>query len=159
MKAKERLSQLKKQFDRLRKDSLAAVGTTNEAVYTGLQQFADKELKALHHYYDSALTSLKSQKKSGADIKSVVLTQLDLMQGTFNELLANARESLATAHATPAPAKKAAKAPTRKATPKKAAAKKPAAKATKATKKAAAKAPGKKAMKKPVDVTVVTTAD
>ena len=143
MKAKERLNQLKKQFDRLRKDSLDAVGTKNEAIYSGLQQFADKELKALHGYYDSALTSLKAQKKSGADIKSVVLTQFDLMQGTFNQLIANARESLETvSKAGETPATKSTSTPA-----KKSAAKKPVAK--KAVKKVAAKkATPKKASKK-----------
>ena len=158
MKAKERLNQLKKQFDRLRKDSLASVGTTNEAIYSGLQQFADKELKALHSYYDSALTSLKAQKKSGTDIKAVVLTQFDLMQGTFNQLLANARESLETvskAGAAPAATKsKSESAPVKKsasAAAKKPAAKKPAAK--KAAKKATAKkATPKKASKKATTV-------
>ncbi|WP_341917004.1 phasin family protein [Hydrocarboniphaga effusa] len=153
MKAKERLNQLKKQFDRLRKDSLASVGTTNEAIYSGLQQFADKELKALHNYYDSALTSLKSQKKSGADIKSVVLTQFDLMQGTFNTLIANARESLETVsktgEASAARSKpKSESAPVKTPAAKKPAAKKPAAKKVAkkaAAKKAAPKKTGKKA--------------
>jgi hypothetical protein len=153
MKAKERLNQLKKQFDRLRKDSLASVGTTNEAIYSGLQQFADKELKALHSYYDSALTSLKAQKKSGADIKSVVLTQFDLMQGTFNTLIANARESLETVSkaAGDAPAAKSKpkseSAPVKTPAAKKPAAKKPVAKKA-AKKPAAKKAAPKKASKK-----------
>lgn len=152
MKAKERLNQLKKQFDRLRKDSLASVGTTNEAIYSGLQQFADKELKALHSYYDSALTSLKAQKKSGADIKSVVLTQFDLMQGTFNTLIANARESLETVskagEASAAKSKpKSESAPVKTPAAKKPAAKKSAAKKA-AKKPAAKKAAPKKASKK-----------
>jgi hypothetical protein len=145
LKAKHRLEQLKKQFDRLRKDSLAAVGTTNEAVYAGLQKFADKELKALHDYYDSALASLRSHKKSGSDIKTVLQTQFDLMQETVTRLIAHARESVETATA---PAKPAAAAPS--ASAKKAAAKKAApAKKTPAKKAAAAKkAPAKKAAKR-----------
>lgn len=94
MKAKDRLDQLKKLFDRLRKESLSAVGTTNEAVYTGLQKFADKELKALHDYYDDALSSLRSQKKSGSGLKTVVETQFDLLQQTVTRLIDHGRESL-----------------------------------------------------------------
>lgn len=141
MKPKERLNQLKKQFDRLRKDSMAAVGTANEAVYSGLQQFAEKELKALHEYYDGALTALKAQKKEKADVRTVLLTQFDLMQGTFNQLIANARESLdALSKSAPAAVPPAASKPARKA-PKKAV-KKAAKKATKkAAKKAAPPAP------------------
>lgn len=131
MKAKHRLDQLKKQFDRLRKDSLAAVGTTNEAVYAGLQKFADKELKALHDYYDGALASLRSHKKSG--IKTVVQTQFDLMQETVTRLIAHARESVETATAAPKP--EPAPAPAKKAAPKKAAPKKAAAKTAAPAKK------------------------
>lgn len=155
MKAKHRLDQLKKQFERMRKDSIAAVGTANEAVYTGLQKFADKELKALHDYYDSALASLRTHKKSHAGIKTVVQTQFDLMQETVTRLIAHARESVetatSTAKSTPAPsaaprktAKKAAAKKTAAPAPAKAA-KKAVKKASAAVKKAAApKAPAKK---------------
>lgn len=139
-KAKDRITQLKKQFDRLRKDSVAAVGTANEAIYAGLQQFADKELKALHNYYENALSALKKQKKDGADVRSVVLTQLELMQNTFNELIANARGSLELVAKANDAAKAEAAAP--------AAAKKRPPAAKKAAKKAAAprkSAPRKKA--------------
>ena len=142
MKAKHRLDLLKKQFDRMRKDSLAAFGTTNEAVYAGLQKFADKELKALNDYCDEALTSLREQKKSG--IQTIVQTQLDLLQGTVTRLVANARESMdivtGAAQSAPAAAPSAA-APAKKAAPKKAAAKKAApAKKAAAVKKAPAAA-------------------
>lgn len=142
MKAKHRLDQLKKQFDRMRKDSLAAFGTTNEAVYAGLQKFADKELKALNDYCEEALTSLREQKKSG--IQTIVQTQLDLLQGTVTRLVANARESMdiVTGAAQSAPASAAAPAaaaPAKRAAPKKAAAKKAApAKKAAAVKKAPA---------------------
>jgi hypothetical protein len=150
LKPKHRLDQLKKQFDRMRKDALAAVGTTNEAVYAGLQKFADKELKALHDYYDDALAKLRSQKKSG--IQTIVQTQFDLMQETVTRLIAHARESVETATsgkpaaAAPAPAAPAAKkaAPKKKAVAKKAPAKKAAAKKAPAAKKTSKRASAKK---------------
>ena len=160
MKAKHRLDQLKKQFDRMRKDSLAAVGTANEAVYAGLHKFADKELKALSDYYDSALSSLRAAKQDRSGIKDVVQTQFDLMQQTVTRLIAHARESVEAATATasgkaapePAMAASAAaksaprKAPVKKsASPKKVAAKKSAA----PTATAAVKAPAAKKASKP----------
>ena len=147
MKAKHRLEQLKKQFDRLRKDSLAAVGTTNEAVYAGLQKFADKELKALHDYYDGALASLRSHKKNRSDIKTVLHTQFDLLQETVTRLISHARESVETATAAAKPAAAAPAAPVKKAA---APVKKAAAKKASPAKKAAVakKAPAKKTTKR-----------
>lgn len=140
MKTKARLEQLKKQFERLRKDSVEAVGTANEILYTGLQNFADKELKALNDYYDAALASLKTSKKSGS-LKNVVQTQFDLMQETVTRLIANARESLeAAADARTEPAPRATSKPAARPATKKAAAKKAA-----PAKTASAKAPAKKA--------------
>jgi type IV secretory pathway VirJ component len=152
LKAKHRLDQLKKQFDRMRKDSLAALGTNNEAVYAGLQKFADKELKALHEYCEGALSSLREQKKSG--IQTIVQTQLDLLQDTVTRLVANARESMdivtGAGKGAPSSAPSAAKAPAKKAAPKKAAAKKaaPAKKAAVAKKAPAAKKTAKRAAPK-----------
>ncbi len=94
MKTKDRLEQLRKQFERLSKDSLSAAGTANASVYSGIQKFADKELKALHDYYDDALAALRSQKKSGSGLKTVVETQFDLLQKTITRLIDHGRESL-----------------------------------------------------------------
>ncbi|WP_428312603.1 phasin family protein [Hydrocarboniphaga sp.] len=150
MKAKHRLDQLKKQFDRMRKDSLAALGTNNEAVYAGLQKFAEKELKALHEYCEGALGSLREQKKSG--IQTIVQTQLDLLQDTVTRLVANARESMdiVTGAGKSAPAAAAPVTPAKKAAPKKAAAKKavPAKKAAPAKKAPTVKKTAKRASAK-----------
>ena len=158
MKAKHRLDQLKKQFDRMRKDSLAAVGTANEAVYAGLHKFADKELKALSEYYDSALSSLRAAKQDRSGIKDVVQTQFDLMQQTVTRLIAHARESVeaATASGNAAPEPAMAAPAAAKAAPRKAPAKKSAVPKKVAAKKAAApvaaaavKAPAAKKASKP----------
>lgn len=165
MKTKERLEQLKKQFERLRRESMEAVGTANEILYSALHRFTDKELKALTDYYDAALASIKSSKKSG-DLKQAVQTQFDLMQETVTRLITHARESLeaiAEARVEPKAGKSGAK-PGPKATAKSAASKKAAKKSSASAAKTAsktAKTPRKKAAKKapPADQAPLQLAD
>jgi len=93
MASKSRFDQLKSQIERLRKDALGVVTQANKIVYDGVQKLADKELKALNDYYKSALASIKTARRSDG-IKGMAQKQLDLLQDTANQVIANARESL-----------------------------------------------------------------
>jgi hypothetical protein len=92
MAAKQHLGQLRKQIEKLRKDSLSVVTSANKIVYTGVQKLADRELKALNDYYRSALSSIKSANKS--DLRGLAGQQLDLLQDTVNQVISHARESM-----------------------------------------------------------------
>ena len=92
MAAKPRLNQLKRQIDRLRKDSLGVVASANRIVYDGVQKLADRELKALNDYYHSAVASIRSANKG--DLRGLAQQQLDLLQDTVNTVIGHARESI-----------------------------------------------------------------
>ncbi|MDB5987613.1 MAG: phasin family protein [Nevskia sp.] len=93
MAANARFHQLKRQVEKLRKDSLDLVASANKILYRGVQKLADKELKALNAYYKSAVASIKQADK--ADIKGAAKEQIDLLQETVNTVIGHARESLA----------------------------------------------------------------
>lgn len=93
MASNPRLNLLKRQLERLRKDSLSVVATANKIVYSGVQQLADKELKALNDYYKSAVAAIKDANK-GAGIRGLAQKQLDLLQETVNQVIGHARESM-----------------------------------------------------------------
>jgi len=93
MAANARFHKLKRQVEKLRKDSLDLVGSANKILYQGVQKLADKELKALNEYYKSAVASIK--KADRADLKGAAKEQIDLLQDTVNTVIGHARESLA----------------------------------------------------------------
>jgi hypothetical protein len=92
--AAKRLNQLKRQLERLRTDSVNVVSTANKIVYGGVQKLADRELRALNEYYRSALASVRSARRSDG-IRGLAQKQLDLLQETVNQVIGNARESMA----------------------------------------------------------------
>ncbi len=93
MAANQRFDHLKRQIDRLRKDSLEVVANANKIVYNGVQKLADKELKALNDYYKSAVASIRTASK-GESVKDVAQKQFDLLQDTVNQVIGHARGSV-----------------------------------------------------------------
>ncbi len=165
-----RITQLRKDVDRLRKNYTGAMSSANKAVTDGIEKLADHELLAIKKHYEAALKNLKSLRKGG-DPRDMATAQLRLLQDTIDRIVSNARESLRILEQTrdkisqdvrkeisgtsAAPAKKAAskkpatkrKSPARKTASAKAPAKKTAAKKAPAKTKSTAakkKAPAKK---------------
>lgn len=157
-----RITQLRKDVDKLRKSYTGAMSSANKAVADGIERLADHELAAIKKHYEAALKNLKSLRKGG-DPRDLATEQLRLLQDTIDRIISNARESLKILEQTrdkiaadvrkeisgsaPAASKKPAakKAPAKRKTPAKktATAKKAPAKKTAASKSAATKTTAK----------------
>ena len=65
-KSDNRISKLRKDVDKLRKNYTGAFTSANRAVYDGIEQLAEHELAALKTHYEEAIKSLKTLRKGGA---------------------------------------------------------------------------------------------
>lgn len=92
-KKQNRITQLRQDVDRLRKNYTGAMSSANKAVYDGIDKLAEHELKAIKQHYEAALKNLKQLRKGG-DARDIASAQLKLLQETIDRIMSNARESL-----------------------------------------------------------------
>lgn len=88
-----RITQLRKDVDRLRKNYTGAMSSANKAVTDGIEKLADHELAAIKKHYEAALKNIKSLRKGG-DPRDLATSQLQLLQDTIDRIINNARKSL-----------------------------------------------------------------
>ncbi len=93
MAAKKKLAKLKTQMDDVRSIAIETVISANKIVYEGIQRLAEHELDELQKSYKSVVDGLKASTKKG-DVKSTAQAQLDLLQSTIDQIIANARTSV-----------------------------------------------------------------
>ena len=93
MAAKKKLAKLKTQMEDVRGIAIETVISANKIVYEGIQRLAEHELDELQKSYKTVVDGLKASSRKG-DIKSTAQAQLDLLQQTIDQIIANARTSV-----------------------------------------------------------------
>ena len=93
-KSDNRITKLRKDVEKLRKNYTGAFTSANRAVYDGIEQLAEHELAAIKTHYEQAISSLKTLRKGGAP-RELAVAQLQLIQDTIDRIMSNARESMA----------------------------------------------------------------
>lgn len=92
-KKQNRIAELRKDVDQLRKSYTKAMSSANKAVYKGIERLADHELAAIKKHYEEALKNLRKLRKGG-DARDIATEQLRLLQDTIDRIMKNARESM-----------------------------------------------------------------
>lgn len=92
-KKQNRIAELRKEVDQLRKSYTGAMSSANKAVYKGIERLAEHELAAIKKHYEEALKNLKKLRKGG-DPRDIATAQLKLLQDTIDRIMQNARESM-----------------------------------------------------------------
>ncbi|MDN5937431.1 MAG: TIGR01841 family phasin [Salinisphaera sp.] len=88
-----KVTQLRKDVEKLRKSYTNAMVSANKAAYDGIDKLAEHELAAIKKHYEEALKNVRSLRKGG-DPRDVASAQLRLLQETIDRILKNARQSL-----------------------------------------------------------------
>ena len=92
-KSDNRITRIRKDIDKLRRNYTGAFASANRAVYHGIEQLAEHELAAIRTHYEEAHENLKQLRRGGSP-RDLAASQLELLQQTVDRILDNARESL-----------------------------------------------------------------